>query len=346
MTLRPAIICIAALLISSLAVASDDPVADYLATRERLVPAAVSSHIALQQVLATGDFDHVEVTGDVSGKCSAAPALEGHPMRTLMLTLDDGWSLALKAGEEIDALQVGHRVAVIARPSGGSGLNDLLLEAWAYDWDLPHEEEGAQAPPVEAPSALPAQPDLPVVSAPAGAPPTVGAAPIVPPSPDAGLDGVIAVWRKWVLGLNPKLSDEQASNIVRWVLHYSQQYNVNHKLIFALIKWESWYNPGCVSHAGATGLMQLMPGTVRSLGVDPRNVQQNIEGGVHYLSEQLEIYRNRPNYERVLLALACYNAGPNAVKRAGNCVPNITETRSYVRKVSGTFYELHQAGMP
>ena len=192
-TLRPALICIALTLLASLAAAYDDPVADYLATRERLVPAAVSSRIALQQVLATGDFDHVEVTGDVSGKASAAPSLDGHPMRTLMLTLDDGWSLALKAGEEIDPLQVGHRVAVIARPAGGTGLNDLLLEAWAYDWDLPHEEEGMDDPPAEAPLAPPVQPAVPVVPAPAGAPPTVRAAPIVPPSPDAGLDCVIAV---------------------------------------------------------------------------------------------------------------------------------------------------------
>ncbi|MCD6361209.1 MAG: lytic transglycosylase domain-containing protein [Armatimonadetes bacterium] len=155
----------------------------------------------------------------------------------------------------------------------------------------------------------------------------------------------IQVWKRWVLGHNPKLTDQQAESIVRWVLKYSLQYNVNHKLIFALIKWESWFDPGCVSHAGAIGLMQLMPGTARSLGVDPWKVEENIAGGVHYLAEQLATFADRPVYERVVLALACYNAGPNAVRRAGG-VPDIPETQRYVRKVSTTFRELHEAGFP
>ena len=89
-----------------------------------------------------------------------------------------------------------------------------------------------------------------------------------------------------------------------------------------------------------------MPGTARGLGVDPRNVQQNIQGGVHYLAEQLATYADRPNGERVVLALACYNAGPNAVKRAGHRVPAIAETQRYVRKVTTTFRELHEAACP
>ncbi len=343
MTWRSLLACIAFSLFALLAPvagAYEDPVAGYLAERERLVPAAVASRAALQQVLATGDFAHVELVGDVSGKASAAASLEGLPQRTLMLTLDDGSYVALQAGTEIDELQVGHRVAVIATPAVGVSHGDLVLEAWVYEWDLPREVEPVEEPP-PVPQAPPQTPVSPT------APPSVTAAPPMP-RPAAGTPQVDAVqtWKAWVLELNPKLSDEQAANIVRWVLYYSQQYDVNHKLIFALIKWESWYSPSCVSHAGAIGLMQLMPGTARYLGVNPRNVQQNIEGGVHYLSEQLGTYAGRSNYERVILALACYNAGPNAVKRAGHAVPNITETQRYVKKVSTTFYELHQAGMP
>ena len=325
-------------LLAPVAGAYEDPVAGYLAERERLVPASVVSRAALQQVLATGDFEHVELVGDVSGKASAAASLEGVPQRTLMLTLDDDSYVALQAGAEIDELQVGHRVAVIARPARGASPGELVLEAWVYEWDLPREVE-----PVEEP---PAQQAPPQTQTPAPEPAVTATPPM--PRPAAGAPQVDAVqtWKAWVLELNPKLSDEQAANIVRWVLHYSQQYDVNHKLVFALIKWESWYSPSCVSHAGAIGLMQLMPGTARYLGVNPRNVQQNIEGGVHYLSEQLGTYAGRSNYDRVILALACYNAGPNAVKRAGHAVPNITETQRYVKKVSTTFYELHQAGMP
>jgi hypothetical protein len=261
-----------------------------------------------------------------------------------MMTLDDGANIALNAGEEIDPLRVGHRVAVIAsvRP-GSSSADGLTVEAWVHKWDLPRESEAAEAPPQ---TPAPAEPQTPPPSLTTGQIPGPPQQLPRPAAPETCRADTVEVWKSWVLEQNSKLGEEQARNIVRWVLHYSQEYDVNHKLIFALIKWESWYNPGCVSHAGAIGLMQLMPGTARYLGVNPRNVQQNIQGGTRYLAEQLGTYRDRPNYERVILALACYNAGPNAVKRAGHCVPNITETQRYVKKVSNTFYELHQAGMP
>lgn len=344
---RSVLRCLAVLIFATAAWAYDDPSTDYLAARERLSPARVSSRGALQQVLGSGDFAHVELVGDVSGKASAAPSLPDQPLRTLMMTLDDGGTVALNAGQEIDPLRVGHRVMVIASVArGGLAPNDLNLAAWVHEWDLPREPEANEAdaapqPPSAETHPQPSPPSLTTRPAPQ--------APRELPRPAAAETfrvDMVEVWKAWALELNPKLSDEQARNIVRWVLHYSQQYDVNHKLIFALIKWESWYNPGCVSHAGAIGLMQLMPGTARYLGVNPRNVQQNIQGGTRYLAEQLGTYRDRPNYERVILALACYNAGPNAVKRAGHRVPNITETQRYVKKVSNTFYELHQAGMP
>ncbi|MGI5816705.1 MAG: lytic transglycosylase domain-containing protein [Armatimonadota bacterium] len=342
---RVVLICLAVVLIAPVAAAYDDFSADYLAARERLVPAPVSSRIALRQVLGTGDFAHVELVGDVSGKASAAPALSGELLRTLMVTLDDGCNVELRAGDEIDRLQVGHRIAVIAEVSrGGSSSGSLTVETWIHEWDLPREvedvEEAEDARAPETPARTPEQP---------AAPGPAGSGPLQLPRPAASniyqLDA-IETWTSWVLEHNSKLTGEQARDIVRWVLHYAQEYNVNHTLIFALIKWESWFNPACVSHAGAIGLMQLMPGTARGLGVNPHNVQQNIQGGTRYLAEQLGKYADRSNYERVILALACYNAGPNAVKRAGHRVPNIRETQNYVKKVSTTFYELHQAGMP
>lgn len=344
MSRLPAFMYIALALLVPAAGAYEEPAEGYLAARARLGPAEASSRASLQQIFASGDFEHVELIGDVCGRAFAAPTAQGEPRRTLMLTLDDGSNVALQGGPEIDELQVGSRIAVIASPSGAGAPGDLLLEAWAHEWDLPREHEPIEESPVEP---APPQPQTQPQTQTPTAPPGVAAAPPLP-GPGAGVPRVDAVqtWKAWVQEFNPKLSDEQATNIVRWVLYYSQQYNVNHKLVFALIKWESWFDPGCVSHAGAIGLMQLMPGTARYLGVNPHNVQQNIEGGVHYLSEQLATYADRPNYERVILALACYNAGPNAVSRAGHRVPNITETRNYVRKVSTTFYELHQAGMP
>ncbi len=159
-------------------------------------------------------------------------------------------------------------------------------------------------------------------------------------------DERVAVWMQWVKGRNSALTDAQRRLIVESVLYYSYKYSIDHRLAFAMIRYESDFNPRCRSHAGAMGLTQLMPGTAKSLGVtDAYDIQQNIMGGVRYLSEQLYSFESRSSYEQTILGLAAYNAGPGAVKRAGG-VPNITETRNYVKRVSQLFLELYESGMP
>ncbi len=107
-------------------------------------------------------------------------------------------------------------------------------------------------------------------------------------------------------------------------------------LVQSVIQVESNYNPYAVSSAGARGLMQLMPGTARDLGVtntfDPR---QNIEAGVKYLKYLKDLYQD----ER--LALAAYNAGPGAVQKYKE-VPPYPETQDYVQRV-GERYEARKA---
>jgi len=97
---------------------------------------------------------------------------------------------------------------------------------------------------------------------------------------------------------------------------------------------ESGMKKSAVRHKGAIGVMQLMPGTARQLGVDPQDVAQNIEGGTRYLKELLIRYQNSPY--QVALALAAYNAGPGAVQRYQG-VPPYVETQKYVRKVLRRF---------
>ncbi len=106
------------------------------------------------------------------------------------------------------------------------------------------------------------------------------------------------------------------------------KYGVNVALVKAVIQAESGYNPKAVSRTGASGLMQLMPGTARHLKVsDSFNPQQNVDGGVRYLRFLLDTFRGD-----VSLALAAYNAGLNKVARYGG-IPPYEETRTYVSRV-------------
>lgn len=108
----------------------------------------------------------------------------------------------------------------------------------------------------------------------------------------------------------------------------SQKYGVDSKLIKALVQQESGYNPKAKSKAGALGLMQLMPSTAKGLGVkDPMDPKQNIEGGVKYFKSMLDRFHGN-----TILALAAYNAGPNAVSKYDG-VPPYKETQNYVRSI-------------
>jgi soluble lytic murein transglycosylase-like protein len=128
---------------------------------------------------------------------------------------------------------------------------------------------------------------------------------------------------------NTSIGNESYSDIISQA---ASKYNLPDKLISAVIKQESNFNNSIVSHAGAQGLMQLMPGTAKFLGVkDSFDPVQNVMGGAKYLRQMLNQFGGN-----IELALAAYNAGPGNVKKHDG-IPPFNETQQYVKKVLGYF---------
>lgn len=117
-------------------------------------------------------------------------------------------------------------------------------------------------------------------------------------------------------------------NINNMIERSARKYGVDPKLVNAVAKTESNYLANAVSEAGAVGIMQLMPETAASLGVnDIYNPRDNIEGGTKYIKQLLNTFDGD-----VPKAVAAYNAGPQAVKKY-NGIPPYSETKNYVKKV-------------
>lgn len=128
--------------------------------------------------------------------------------------------------------------------------------------------------------------------------------------------------------MTPAKLEKRADDYTDAIEAYSIAYEVDPKLIRALIATESCFDRKAISSVGARGLMQLMPATAKELGVkDSFNANQNIRGGIKYFSQMLVRFNNNTE-----LALAAYNAGPNAVEKYGG-IPPYAETKGYVKKV-------------
>jgi len=145
---------------------------------------------------------------------------------------------------------------------------------------------------------------------------------------------LVRAYAERIIACNARIEPDTAAHIAASMLDRCRLYGVDPRLMFALVAQESRFNPSAVSRSGARGLGQLMPGTADGLGVrDSFDIDQNLDGAVRYLAEQLN------TFGQLSLALAAYNAGPGAVKRYGG-VPPYSETQNYVRVIWDHYCDL------
>ncbi|WP_053960254.1 lytic transglycosylase domain-containing protein [Sulfobacillus thermosulfidooxidans] len=140
---------------------------------------------------------------------------------------------------------------------------------------------------------------------------------VLPPSPQANLSGA-----------------NNSAGIDQAIQQAALSTGLSPALLKAVAMVESSLNPAAISSAGAIGVMQLMPQTAESLGVNPYNAEQNILGGAEYLKSLLDNFHGD-----LTLALAAYNAGPGAVDHFGG-IPPYQQTQDYVQKVLSAYQAL------
>ena len=135
-------------------------------------------------------------------------------------------------------------------------------------------------------------------------------------------------------------TETSRSEINELIEKYADKNGLDSDFVKAVIKQESGFNPNATSKCGAMGLMQLMPSTAEGLGVtNAYDAEQNIMGGTKYLKGLMDRFDNNKS-----LALAAYNAGPNAVKKYGG-IPPYMETQNYVKSVLSNYDKMKTAGI-
>jgi soluble lytic murein transglycosylase-like protein len=229
-------------------------------------------------------------------------------------------------------------VAALVNASAAGGISDVQARIASIRAQIAQVSPSGGQPAFELPTSTPRAPGTADTgasvanAAPAATPTTLGGSPVGPtataPStaPSGTASGPAADAAARLTAVLPEAGKRWAGPIAE----AATKHGVDPALLAALVRHESNFDPNVRSHAGAIGLGQLMPGTAAGLGVDPTDPVQNLDGAARYLKQQLDRFGSAE------LALAAYNAGPNRVAQAGG-IPNITETRTYVARVTSTW---------
>ena len=278
----------------------------------------------------------VELTGRLMG---LARSDEG---ASLMLATEGYGSLVLQMSRVPDWVQSGDRLRVLAVIGGGKepgttiGLPDLLIVAvasasdiqamearWQEDKKYREARNKQNSAALKAAAARLARSPLPsnkpgrttLASRGAGARGSVASGGLSSDSMS-----VYQQYRAYIRAQRSKLTEQQVDSITTAILAYSERFDVDPRLVIALIMAESSFNPSTTSHKGAMGLGQLMPDEVKTLGLtNPYDPVQNVAGSIYLLRGRLDKYsggaaREDLTMRQIILALASYNAGMGAVK--------------------------------
>jgi soluble lytic murein transglycosylase-like protein len=147
----------------------------------------------------------------------------------------------------------------------------------------------------------------------------------------------IAVYAAVLRQYNPEMPEWQSKDLARHLLITANKERLDTNMLAAIVTVESSWRTHAVSYAGAIGLGQLMPGTAATLGVNPRDPVQNLQGAARYLRGLLQTFGAKR--DRYALVFAAYNAGPKAVQEYGG-IPPYSETQQYVVKVLRAWNQL------
>jgi hypothetical protein len=161
---------------------------------------------------------------------------------------------------------------------------------------------------------------------------------VVPPAARAS-DPLVTRYGSVLRTFNPALSAAQSQDMATHVLLMSSYYSLDPRLLVAIVGVESSWRTGAVSSSGAQGLGQLMPATASGLGVVSADAYENLDGTARYLRRMVQQSNAADADARYRLALASYNAGPQAVARFRG-VPPFAETQAYVAKVMMLWHNL------
>ncbi len=267
-----------------------------------------------------------EIRGRLSGSFSAGDSA------SIIVATSEGKSFIIAAAKPPqDAPGVELATLSDVSPSG-----ELILRAWTYNAELRRYEQSLR--PAQAPKPAAEQ-------EPAAAHAVQNKTSRGSKTYTVTREQMVQSYKNAIKQFNRKLSDTQADTIARSILGFSDKYQVDARLVCAVILAESNFRIGARSRAGAMGLGQLMPTTAAGLGVNNAyDPVDNIYGSTRYIKSVLDRMTGNKKWDDLTwhdlaLGLAAYNAGPGAVKRHGG-IPPYKETQNYVRKVTEIYKRL------